>query len=162
MHTLQRTGKEIAEIYNRHVDAVYRVSYSFMKNKADAEDAVQETFLRLLSCGKAFENERHERAWLIVTASNICKDNLKKWWRKTESIDDYSHTLAAQESPGNDVTRAILELPAKYKTVVYLYYYEGYSTKEIALRLGCSHATVRSQLLRARDRLNILLGGNVE
>ena len=162
MQTLQRTGKEIAEIYNRHVDAVYRVSYSFMKNKADAEDAVQETFLRLLSCGKVFENERHERAWLIVTASNICKDNLKKWWRKTESIDDYSDTLAAQENPEDDVTRAILGLPAKYKTVVYLYYYEGYSTKEIAMRLGCSHGTVRSQLLRARERLNVLLGGNVE
>jgi RNA polymerase sigma-70 factor (ECF subfamily) len=162
MPALQRTGKEIAEIYNRHVDAVYRVSYSFMKNKADAEDAVQETFLRLLSCGKVFENERHERAWLIITASNICKDNLKKWWRKAETIDDYSDTLAVQETPGNDVTRAILELPAKYKTVVYLYYYEGYSTKEIAMRLGCSHGTVRSQLARARDRLNILLGGNVE
>lgn len=162
MTTLQRTGKEITGVYNRHVDAVYRICYSFMKNRADTEDMVQETFLRLLSSGKTFENERHERAWLIVTASNLCKDNLKKWWRRTEPIDDYSDTIAAPESPENSLTEAILKLPAKYKDVVYLYYYEGYTTEEIADRMGCSQATVRSQLLRARKRLNALLGGNLE
>ena len=68
------------EVYSRQADTVYRVCYSFMRNKADTEDLVQETFLKLLSTGKTFENERHERAWLIVTASNLCKDSLKKWW----------------------------------------------------------------------------------
>ena len=153
MPTLQRTGKEIAEIYNRHVDTVYRICYSFMKNKPDTEDMVQETFLRLLSSGKTFENDRHEKAWLIVTASNLCKDSLKRWWRRTESIDDYSQTLAAPESPDHSLTEAILRLPAKYKDVVYLHYYEGYSTAEIAGFLGCPQATVRSHLLRARKRL---------
>ena len=162
MATLQRTGKEITEIYNRHVDAVYRICYSFMKNKTDAEDMVQETFLRLLSSDKTFENERHERAWLIVTASNLCKDNLKKWWRRTEPIDDYSDTLAAPAGRDNSIVEAILKLPSKYKDVVYLFYYEGYTAEEIAKRMGCSQATIRSRLMRARNRLNASLGGNVE
>ena len=93
MPTLQRTGKDIVRIYERHVDSVYRLCFSFMKNSADAEDMVQETFLRLLSSGKSFESEEHEKAWLIVTASNLCKDTLKKWWRKNENIDDYAASL---------------------------------------------------------------------
>lgn len=162
MATLQRTGKEITQIYNRHVDTVYRVCYSFMKTKTDTEDMVQETFLRLLSSGKQFDNERHERAWLIVTAANLCKDNLKKWWRRVEPLDDYSGLLAAPDGPDLSVKEAILRLPPKYKTVVYLYYYEDYSTAEIAGILGCPQSTVRSHLLRARKQLQALLGGNLE
>lgn len=78
MPALLRTDKEITEIYYRQVDTVYRVCYSFMKNKPEAEDLVQETFLRLISRGIIFDNERHEKAWLIVTASNLCKDALKR------------------------------------------------------------------------------------
>lgn len=162
MAALQRTGKELTEIYNRHVDTVYRVCYSFMKNKTDTEDMVQETFLRLLSSGQTFENDRHEKAWLIVTASNLCKDSLKRWWRRTEPLEDHSATLAAPESPDGSLTEAILKLPTKYKDVVYLYYYEGYSTAEIAAHLGCPQTTVRSHLLRARKQLQALLGGNPE
>lgn len=71
MASLLRTDKEITEIYHRNVDTVYRICYSFMKNKTEAEDMVQETFLRLISAGKTFQNLRHEKAWLIVTASNL-------------------------------------------------------------------------------------------
>ncbi len=77
MPALQRTGKEIGEIFNRQVDTVYRICFSFVKNAADTEDMVQETFLRLLSRKVIFQSEEHEKAWLIVTASNLCKDFLK-------------------------------------------------------------------------------------
>ncbi|MBP3672515.1 MAG: RNA polymerase sigma factor [Oscillospiraceae bacterium] len=162
MPTLQRTGKEIVRIYDRHVDSVYRLCFSFMKNPADAEDMVQETFLRLMSSGKQFESEEHEKAWLIVTASNLCKDALKKWWRKNENIDDYAATLQSDDIPDNSVVQAILDLPAKYKTVVYLYYYEGYATAEIARYLRCREATVRSRLSRARKQLHSMLGGDLQ
>ena len=79
MTSLLRTDEEIMGIYNRHVDTVYRVCFSYMKNKSETEDMVQETFLRLITSKKTFDNERHEKAWLIVTASNLCKDSLKKW-----------------------------------------------------------------------------------
>lgn len=158
--SLLRTDKEITEIYNRHVNTVYRVCYSFMKNTADTEDMVQESFLRLLSSGVGFVSEEHEKAWLIVTASNLCKDTLKKWWRRTEDIDDPA--LGLQQSPFevDEVLDAILKLPADQKCAVYMYYYEGYSTAEIASYLHCPRATVRSRLSRARKTLKHKLGGD--
>lgn len=150
---------QITEVYYRHVDTIYRVCYSFMKNKPETEDMVQETFLRLLSSGKQFENERHEKAWLIVTASNLCKDSLKRWWRRDESIDDHPEVSEMEAQTEAYVLEAILNLPKNYKTVVYMYYYEGYSTEEIALYLRCSNATVRSRLARSRKILKAVLGG---
>lgn len=155
----RRMGKsEFVEVYYRHVDTVYRVCYSFMKNRADTEDMVQETFLRLLSAKKTFENERHEKAWLIVTASNVCKDTLKKWWRKNENIEDFLD-IAEEPKQEDDVLEVILQLPQDFKEAVYMYYYEGYTTVEIAEFLRCPESTVRSRLMRAKKKLQILLGG---
>lgn len=160
MPSLLRTDREIIAIYDRHVDTVYRICYSFMKNVPETEDMVQETFLRLITSGKVFENERHEKAWLIVTASNLCKDSLKKWWRKNESIEDSPSLSMSCTTHNNDVLEAILQLPKDYKVVVYMYYYEGYSTAEIASYLNTPHATVRSRLARARKMLRTMLGGD--
>lgn len=157
-----RMGKrEFTEVYYRHVDTVYRVCYSFMKNKADTEDMVQETFLRLLSSKKSFENERHEKAWLIVTASNVCKDTLKKWWRKTENIEDFLD-IAAEPKQEDSLLEVILQLPEDAKDAVYMYYYEGYTTVEIAEFLHCPESTVRSRLMRAKKKLQVMLGGVVK
>lgn len=159
MPTLLRTNKEIMEIYDRQVDTVYRVCYAYMKNAPEAEDMTQETFLRLMSNGKPFADQRHENAWLIITASNLCKDTLKKWWRKNENIDDYTSLPQDRTETGNDVLDAILALPQDYKDVVYLYYYEGYTTAEIAAHQNCPESTVRSRLSRARKQLMTMLGG---
>ena len=154
-----RMGKrEFTEVYYRHVDTVYRVCYSFMKNQADTEDMVQETFIRLLSTNKCFENVRHEKAWLIVTASNICKDTLKKWWRKSENIEDFLN-IAQEPKQDDDVLEAILQLPPDFKDAVYMYYYEGFTTVEIAQYLHCPESTVRSRLMRAKQKLQVMLGG---
>lgn len=158
MPTVKKNKAVFLEVYSRQADTVYRVCYSFMRNKADTEDLVQETFLKLLSTGKTFENERHEKAWLIVTASNLCKDSLKKWWRKHENIEDFHH-LAAEERQEDGILEAILQLSDDYKDAVYMYYYEGFTTAEIAEHLDCPEATVRSRLLRAKKKLQILLGG---
>lgn len=84
MDASRRTGQELAELYHRHVDTVWRVCYSFMKNRADTEDMVQEAFLRAYDMDKPFGSEEHEKAWLIVTASNLCRDALKRAWRRDE------------------------------------------------------------------------------
>ena len=160
MPALQRTGKDITEIYNRQLNTVYRICFSFMKNTADTEDMVQETFLRLLGSGVGFVSEEHEKAWLIVTASNLCKDALKKWWRRTEDIDDPALGLQQPPFEIDSVLDAIMKLPADQKCAVYMYYYEGYSTAEIAGYLGCPQATVRSRLSRARKTLKRKLGGD--
>lgn len=149
-----RTDEEFMEIYNRHVDTVYRVCFSFMKNAADTEDMVQETFLKLISCKKEFASEEHEKAWLIVTASNTCRDELRRFKRRLAYISScLRQENNGQAEPGDDVSELLLSLPPKYKEVVYLHYYEGYRTSEIAGMLHCSASTVRNQLLRARKLL---------
>ena len=149
------SDEEFLKIYHRHVDTVYRICFSFMKNSSDTEDMVQETFLKLLSSGKRFESENHEKAWLIVTASNACKDVLKHWWRKNQDIADCEALAAPFEVDG--ILSAVLNLPDDYKTAVFLYYYEGYGTEETARILGRKPSTVRAQLTRARHILARLL-----
>ncbi len=161
MSSLLRAGGDLAEIYNRNVDTVYRVCYSFMKNRQAAEDMVQETFLKLISVGAKFQSPQHERAWLIVTASNLCKNALSHWTSRLESIDEHGELQAPPEEP-DAVLEAIMALPVNYKTPVYMYYYEGYATREIAGLLHCPHATVRTRLARARKMLKKMLGGEFD
>ncbi len=144
---------EIAKIYDRQFDTVYRVCFSFMKNATDAEDMVQETFLKLIASEKQFESEEHEKAWLIVTASNTCKDELRRWKRRLENISVLFRQENIVQKEDDKVLEWVMALPVKYKQVIYLHYYEGYRTSEIADMLHCSESTVRNQLLRGRKLL---------
>ena len=156
------TDNEMTEIYNRNVLSVYRLCFSYLKNVTDTEDIVQETFVKAFTRDKAFENERHEKGWLIMTAGNMCKDLLSHWWRKNRNLDDYE-TL--QTKAGFDIDETFIEimkLPPKYKTVIYLYYYEEYSTREISEILKKNKSTVCSLLKRGREILKERLGENNE
>ena len=154
---LLRTGKDLEDIYQRHVDMLYRVAYSFMKNGADAEDMVQETFLRLMRSGTVFESAQHEKAWLIVTARNVCKNELARARRREVPLEEAEAHYVPELS---DTLLALRSLPEKYRLPLYLYYYEGYSTAETAELLGKPAATVRSDLRRGRERMKALLGGD--
>lgn len=156
--SLLRTDKEIEEIYERHRMTVYRVCFAYMKNPVDTEDAVQETFIRLINKNPKFESEEHEKAWLIRTAANICKDELKHWRRKNENIDDHLELQTGDTIKTDDVFQAVMELPDKYKTVIYLYYYEGYDSAEIAGILKKPNSTIRNHLHEARNLLKERLG----
>ncbi|MBD5463306.1 MAG: sigma-70 family RNA polymerase sigma factor [Lachnospiraceae bacterium] len=145
--------EEIAKIYNRQYNTVYRICFSFMKNSVDAEDMLQETFLKLISSKKQFESEEHEKAWLIVTASNTCKDELRRWKRRLENIKSLFQQENVVQKEDDRVLEWVMALPVKYKQVIYLHYYEGYRTSEIANMLHCSESTVRNQLLRGRRLL---------
>lgn len=103
------------EIYERNVDTVYRICYSYLKNKLDAEDIVQETFIRLLRKEIKFENYNHEKAWLIVTASNLCKNSLKSWKSKVDNIEDYNLANQNEENNIDETLHIVLNLPNKYK-----------------------------------------------
>ena len=146
--------------YLRHFKAIYRVCYAFMKNAQDAEDCMEDTFVKAMTCDAAFENERHERSWLTKTAMNLCKDRLKHWWRqKVTPIDEETEQAAAEPDEKREVTEAVMALPVKYKEVVWLHYYEGYQTDEIAAILNRPPSTVRNQLQDARTKLKLTLGG---
>ncbi|MGN0507065.1 MAG: RNA polymerase sigma factor [Lachnospiraceae bacterium] len=154
-------GKEFEEFYERHYKAVYRLCYTYMKNSFDAEDCTEDTFVRVLSGSYSFENEQHEHSWLMVTAGNVCKDRLKHWWRrKVEPVEEYEETLSEPEREPDETLEAVLELPTKYKEVVYLHYYEGYQTEKIAAMLKRPASTVRNQLRDARIKLKQRLGGD--
>lgn len=148
-----RTDEEFVEIYNRHVDTVYRVCFSFMKNAADTEDMVQETFLKLISCKKKFTSKEHEKAWLIVTASNTCKDELRRFRRRLQYISACLKPEDGGRMGDEGMSELLCSLPPKYKEVVYLHYYEGYQASEIAVMLHCPASTVRNRLSRARKLL---------
>ena len=156
--SLLRTNREIAEIYERHMKTIYRVCFAYMKNTPDTEDAVQDTFFQLIKTGKAFENEEHEKAWLIRTATNLCKNILRNWWRKRERLEDHENLRTNASFEVDDVLSAVMGLPDKYKTVVYLYYYEGYSSVEISRILGKPQSTIRNHLHEARKILRERLG----
>lgn len=145
--------KEFAEIYYLHVDDIFRLCFTYLKNKADTEDAVQEVFLKLLKYKGTFESEEHRKAWLIVTASNYCKNFLKHWWRKRKNIEDYAEIIGDTNFEIDEMMELVLKLPDKYKTVVYLYYYEGYDSVQIANMLHKPGSTVRSYLSSARKML---------
>lgn len=147
----QRT--DIAALYLRHVKMVYRLCYSYLRSAAEAEDATQSVFMKLIDSPRTFEDEEHEKAWLVVTASNYCKDVLKsaRVKRAAQMPDDVEDPQSGFEVGG--MLQAVLELPAIYKDCVYLHYYEGYKTAEIAEMIGVPASTVRNRLRDARQLL---------
>ena len=159
---LLRTDKEITDIYMRHVKTVYRVCFAYMKNKSDTEDAVEETFYRMIRKGPQFENEEHEKAWLIRVATNICKNTFRSRWRKRESLESFENSQGVDNVEIDEIFSAVLSMPDKYKTVVYLYYYEGYNSREISEMLGKPKSTIRNYLHEARNSLREKLGGNFD
>ena len=160
MATYSRAFDDIEAIYNRQVSTVYRVCYSYLGNRADAEDATQNVFLRLLRSGASFESGEHEKAWLIRVSANLCKDVLKASVRKNVPLDAIPEPEAKPQE--YDATLDIvLSLDEKYKDVVYLYYYEGWSTDQISGALGKPPSTIRSYLSEARALLRERLGGEI-
>ena len=142
----------------KYSDMVLRIAYQNLKNKADSEDVVQNVFIKLIKEPK-FKDESHMKAWLIRVTINLCKDfNKIAWYRRAESLSDELMIPFTKEEQG--VLEEVFKLSKNYRNVIYLYYFEGYSIKEIANILNKSENTISSQLSRAREVLkNILLEG---
>ena len=158
MHSLCRTGKELAAIYERNVDTVYRVCVLFLRrNLPDVEDAVQTTFLRLIKEGTPFRDREHEKAWLIVTASNICRNMLSSGWRRRVRIDEEAARRQAVPFEIDETLQSVMALPDQYKTAIYMFYYEGYSAAEIAGHMGKNVSSVWGYLHTGRKLLKQLL-----
>lgn len=145
--------------YDRHADMVYRIAYTFMKNRADAEDAVQNTFIALLSKrGVPLASAEHEKAWLIVTVSNMCRNELRRYRGRMAALTKELPAPARDSTEESALLDAVLALPERCKTAIYLYYYEGYKTEEIAKLLHRPASTVRNQLSEGRRYLRSRLG----
>lgn len=143
-------------VYARRFELVYRLCFLYLKNKSDAEDAAAETFVRMLEHQPVFGSEDHEKAWLIVTARNVCKNELRSKRRKHLALDD-AVTTAAEASEPDETLAVLLTLPERYQTALYLYYYEGYSSAETAKLMHRNESTVRTDLARGRALLKARL-----
>lgn len=131
-----------------------------LKNIADTEDIFQTVFLKYVLSSVVFENEEHEKAWIMRVTINACKDVLKSFFRsRTVSIDELVEQPAALMEDNSSVLEAVLSLPEKYKDVIYLHYYEGYTAPEIGKILGKNTNTIYTLLTRARQMLREKLGG---
>lgn len=146
----------------RHRDTVYRVALHALASPADAEDAVQEVFLRLYTYKGGFESPEHLRRWLIRVTVNVCKNTLKSWWRRRRvSLDTVAETPVFDAPEDRTLYEAVLSLPEKYRVVLGLYYYyEELSTAQIAQALGLRQSAVTTRLSRARKLLKEQLGGD--
>lgn len=147
------------KIVAENIDFVYRVSLCYCKNQRDAEDVVQNTFLKLIQSKQEFTDDEHIRKWLVRVAVNECKNMWKSYWnRNVISLDtlEYEQETARSEEQ-QELLQAVMELAPKYRIVVHLYYYEGYHVKEIADMLHLSESNVQIRLMRARKKLKDLL-----
>ncbi len=141
---------------NKYADMVLRLSYSYLKNTADAQDASQIVFTKLFTKPKSFQDTNHEKAYILRITANVCKDMLKHSFRtRTCTIEHLSEIVAPENST---ILWAVNELDTKYRIVIYLHYYEGYKAKEISKILKVPTSTIHTRLVRGRTILKNLLG----
>jgi len=153
-----QTDEAFAALYARNVKRIYRICYLHLRSVQDAEDAVQTVFLKYWKADKVFRDEEHEKAWFIVAAQNHCRDVCRLFCRRFRLVDPAAiPERSAEDADYTELTEALLGLPRLYKDVLYLHYYEGYTTKEIAAMLKRNESTVRTQLSKGRERLKAKL-----
>ncbi len=149
------------ELTYKYFDMIFKLALAQTNDKHHAEDVCQDVFLKFLSCDKSFESEEHIKAWLIRVAINASKSIFtSSWFKKTTPL---SEDIVFENDYDSEVFDAVGSLPEKYRIVIHLFYYEGFSISEIAGYIGANENTVKSQLHRAReilkDTLNDVNGG---
>lgn len=145
---------EYENLVKQYHTSLYRLLYTYCRNACDAEDAVQTAYLRLLRSKKVFLSEQHAKNWLYTVGVNYVKDLQKSKWRQNDPLEaDIPFETEQQE----ELYEAISELDDKYRMVILLYYYEGYSVKEIAHMLNSNSSTIQTRLQRGREQLRVRL-----
>ena len=149
-HTYQ-DKKEIEQLVKRNKDTVFRLAYTYCGNRQDAEDIFQEVFLRFCKKKIVFHDMEHEKAWFIRVTINCCKSLLRSaWHRKVVPLEE---EVELEQKEDYELLESVLMLPEKYKTVLYLYYYEGYPAAKLSSILHVNASTLRSRLDRGRKLL---------
>lgn len=156
-----RSEEVVSRAIQQYAPMVQRICFIHLKNEADTDDIFQMVFLKYAMSTVEFQSDAHEKAWLIRVTVNACKDLLKSFFRKhTVPLGDYIEQSGVTEPHHSEVLEAVLSLPEKYRRVVYLHYYEGYTALEIGEILGMKVNTVYTHLSRGKDYLREALGGD--
>lgn len=161
---------DFTQVYNRQFSRVYRTALIYLKNKYDAEDACSTVFYKFMQKPVEFASEEHEKAWFITVTKNHCKDTLKSYWRRNVVYDDEPALSIVKEDtafdgstqPEGELSEVLAKLPDKYREVLYLFYYEDYSVKEMSKILNRNESTIQTQLAAARKKVKALLEKNKE
>ena len=151
------THEQFNALAGKYMDCVYRLAFSYLKCRADADDVTQNVFISLYKTDKVFESEAHIKHWLIRVTVNECKKVWRSPWRRTEDLEEYANSMPFEETSHSDLFQSIMALDKKYRTVIVLYYCEGYSISEIAQILDVPVGTVGTRLDRARRKLRLEL-----
>ncbi len=141
---------------------VFRMAYARTGNKSDAEDITQDTFIKYMKEMKPFVDENHVKAWLLRVAINSSKNLVNSAWHRKNTSMDAADLMSTQIEDQSEVYNAVLKLPEKYRIVVHLYYFEGYSVEEIAAMLSAKESTVKSWMRRARMKLKDMLKEEID
>ena len=151
------TEQEFNRAAERHLDMVYRIALNSLRHPADAEDAVQNTMLRLWRTDTDFAGEEHLRRWLARVAVNESRRIAAHPWRRRAVSLEEAREPVFQDRERRELYEAVMGLPAKYRVPLYLYYYEGYAVAEIGEILGLKPSTVQTRLSRGREKLKTML-----
>ncbi len=144
---------DVMYLFRRYRDDVYRLAVNYTGNVQEAEDVCQTVFMKLLEQGELTPGK--EKAWLMQVTANQCRSLLRSaWWKSTVALDE---TVPAPRDPVDETIQAVMTLPPKYRVVIYLRYYEGYTTGEIGQILKIPASTVTTRLARGRDQLKRIL-----
>ena len=147
------SNEEFTTFAEKYMDTIYRVAYSWTKNPDDANDVTQDVLIQLYKTTKEFESDSHMKNWLIKVTVNRCKMIFRSPWNKMEDIENYGETLGFEDETHLDLFLAVMNLDKKYRVPLMLFYYEGYSTAEIASLLEIPEKTVSTRLFRAKGKL---------
>lgn len=156
-----RSEQDVSRAIDRYADTIRRICMVHLKNYADTEDIFQNVFLKYALHSAAFESLEHEKAWMIRVTINACKDLLKSFFRsRTVPLEEAPEQTEDAPPEHTEVLEAVLSLPAQYRDVVYLHYYEGYTAPEIGKILRKNTNTIYTLLTRSRKLLKEKLGGD--
>ncbi len=152
-------SETLTQLFGRYGDDVFRLAYSYLGSRADAEDVCQSVFLRLAESGTTLLPGK-EKAWLLTCAANACKSQLRSFWRRNVGVLD--ETIPFRDETDQTVWDAVMALPPKYRSVIHLYYWEGYGQGEIGEILHISRTAVQTRMSRARALLKKELSDDEE
>ena len=154
------TGENRFEIaYNKYADILYRIALSHMSHREDAEDVVQDVFIKYVQSSIEFSDDEHEKAWLIRVTVNRCRDLLRRRTIRRYVTFDEIEEIAEEDGTEDEsgVISLVSSLPDKYKSVMVLHYLEGFSVEEVSKKLKLSLSAVKMRLSRGRDLLKNLI-----
>ncbi len=152
------TQNNFVSLAEGYMDMVFRIAFHDLGSAPDADDVTQEVFLRLLRAAPRFDSEAHAKHWLIRVTLNECRRlRLSPWRRRVVPLEERADAPRVELPEQKELLQAVAALPRKYRAPLYLHYYEGYSTDEVAELLGRRPGTIRTQLARGRQQLKNIL-----